>query len=426
MGAGVGLGGERRVSAVASPTFVLGGYQSDFARNRTREGEGFLELCTEAVHGTLEAARIDAAEVEVGDVGNFAGGLYAGQGHLGGFLVEADRAFTGLPTSRHEAACASGSIAVLSAMADLEAGRYDVAIVLGVELMRTMNGFESQKVLGSAAWVPRETEGVDFPWPQLFSDLGDEYDRRYGIDAEHLMAIARSNFDNATRNPNAQTRGWRFEESSFDPSDDDANPVVAGRIRRQDCSQVTDGSVAVVLASPQFAERWAQRNGTAIDDVARITGWGHHTSRMALADKLADAADEPYVCPHVRQTITDAMRRAKTDLDGLDCIETHDCFTTTQYLAIDHFGITAPGESWKAIESGTTAFDGSLPMNPSGGLMGGGHPVGASGVRMLLDQTKQVTGTAGDYQVPDARRAATLNIGGSATTSVSLIVETGG
>jgi acetyl-CoA C-acetyltransferase len=106
----------------------------------------------------------------------------------------------------------------------------------------------------------------------------------------------------------------------------------------------------------------------------------------------------------------------------LDGIETHDCFTTTEYMAIDHFGITAPGESWKAIESGLIERDGDLPINPSGGLIGGGHPVGATGARMLFDASKQVTRTAGDVQIENAKTFATLNIGGSLSTVASFVV----
>ena len=109
-------------------------------------------------------------------------------------------------------------------------------------------------------------------------------------------------------------------------------------------------------------------------------------------------------------------------MDDLDLVETHDCFTMSEYMAIDHFGITPPGESWKAVESGDLEIGGRIPVNPGGGLLGGGHPVGATGVRMLVDSFKQVTGQAGGYQVPDARRAATLNIGGSTTTTVSFVV----
>jgi acetyl-CoA C-acetyltransferase len=127
--------------------------------------------------------------------------------------------------------------------------------------------------------------------------------------------------------------------------------------------------------------------------------------------------------PHVRRAITDAFRRAGVaDVSGIDGIETHDCFTSSEYMAIDHFGITAPGESWKAVEEGTLERDGATPVNPSGGLIGGGHPVGATGVRMVVDAANQVSGTSGDTQVDGARTFATLNIGGSTTTTVSFVV----
>jgi acetyl-CoA C-acetyltransferase len=406
---------------VASDIVVLGGYQSDFARNLTREGTPISVLVEEVAQGALAASGVGAEQVEVGHVGNFAGELFCGQGHLGGLLVEADPAFVGLPTMRHESACASGSMAVLAAMADLEAGRYDCALVLGVEVMRTTDPLTVQQHLGSAAWVPRETEGVEYPWPALFGELGDEYERRYGLDPEHLAAIAKVNFANARRNPNAQAREWHFEDADFS-RDSAKNPVVAGRIQRQDCSQVTDGAAAVVLATPS----WAAEHGQPVDGLARISGWGHRTSRMALADKLADSKDDPYVAPFVRQTVVDALGRAGLD-DGrdLDAVEVHDCFTTTEYLAIDHLGLTEPGESWRAIEDGTIGPDGDVPINPSGGLIGGGHPVGATGVRMVLDAAKQVTGTAGDYQVDGARTVGTLNLGGSATTSAAFVLTTG-
>jgi acetyl-CoA C-acetyltransferase len=155
----------------------------------------------------------------------------------------------------------------------------------------------------------------------------------------------------------------------------------------------------------------------------RIIGWGHHTARIRFEDKAEESKESPYVFPHVRATIVDALERAEMpNVGSVDAIETHDCFTTTEYMAIDHFGLTTPGESWKAIEEGVIERTGSLPVNPSGGLMGVGHPVGASGVRILLDAYKQVAGKAGEYQVEGAKNVATLNIGGSGTTSVSFVV----
>ena len=130
----------------------------------------------------------------------------------------------------------------------------------------------------------------------------------------------------------------------------------------------------------------------------------------------------PYLLPHVRRAVLDAFTRSAVTLDDVDGFEVHDCFTPSEYLAIDHIGLTAPGESWRAIENGDIERGGRLPINPSGGLIGGGHPVGATGVRMLLDAAKQVDGTAGDYQVEGANTFGTLNFGGSTATTVSFVV----
>jgi acetyl-CoA C-acetyltransferase len=198
---------------------------------------------------------------------------------------------------------------------------------------------------------------------------------------------------------------------------------VGGRIRIADCSQVTDGAVCVFLASRDYAERYAKGTGRRLADIPRIKGWGHNTARLRFEDKIAESAGNPYVLPHVRSTIRSAMQRAGiADVNGIDAIETHDCFTTSEYMAIDHFGITAPGESWKAVEEGWLEIGGRHPINPSGGLIGCGHPVGATGVRQLLDAFWQVTGQSGDYQVEGASNVQTLNIGGSGTTSVSFVV----
>ena len=144
---------------------------------------------------------------------------------------------------------------------------------------------------------------------------------------------------------------------------------------------------------------------------------------MDLQAKFGRSQGQPYIFPHVRHVVEDAFRRAQvTDVTELDGIETHDCFSMSEYMAIDHFGITGPGESWKAVENGDLERDGAIPVNPSGGLIGVGHPVGASGVRMLRDAARQVTGQAGDTQVENARTFATLNIGGSLTTTVSFVV----
>jgi len=201
------------------------------------------------------------------------------------------------------------------------------------------------------------------------------------------------------------------------------NTVIGGRIKVSDCSQVTDGAVSLFLASERYAREHAQRRGLALERIPRILGWGHRTAPIEFAAKIAESKGNPYVLPHTRRAILDAFHRAGiSDVWQVDAIETHDCFTTSEYMAIDHFGLTAPGESWKAIEDGTIEMGGRLPINPSGGLIGCGHPVGATGVRQVLDAYLQVTGQCGDYQVPGASRVATLNIGGSGTTTVAFVV----
>jgi len=402
-----------------NPTFILGGYQTDFARNWKREEIGLANAMTEVVDGTLEATGVAPEDVGSGHVGNFAAELYASQGQLGAFLLEANPALRGLPTGRHEAACASGSIAILAATAEIAAGRYDVSLVVGVEQMKTVDSQQGGDFLGTAGWYEKEAKGVSYPFPALFGRLGDAYAQRYGLDDAYLTRISEINRENARRNPLAQTRSW--------PSNPEKeSQTLVGRIRIGDASQITDGAVGVVLASQAYAEQWAAQRGLTLDDVPRIEGWGHRTAPMLFDEKLLESKDTEYMLPHTRQAITDAFARAGiADAWELDAIETHDCFTTSEYMAIDHFGLTAPGESWKAVEDGTIAFGGKLPINPSGGLIGVGHPVGATGIRQLFDAYKQVAGVAGDYQVDGARRVATLNLGGSATTSASFIVGRG-
>ncbi|MGO8967838.1 acetyl-CoA acetyltransferase [Mycobacterium sp.] len=399
--------------------WILGGYQSDFVRNLTKEGLDFADLTREIVETTLAAATVNADDIGVVHVANAFGEMFAEQGHLGAMPATVCDGLWDTPASRHEAACASGSVAALAAMADLRSGNYDSALVLGVELEKTVPGDTAARHLGAAAWTGHEGADAKFLWPSMFAKVADEYDRRYGLDEIHLRAIAQLNFANARRNPNAQTREWTVPDPI---GDDDSNPLIEGRLRRFDCSQMTDGGAGVVLVTDKYL-----RNHPDARPIARIAGWGHRTVGLGLQQKLDRAAtgdSAPYVLPHVRAAVLDALGRARATLDDLDGIEVHDCFTPSEYLAIDHIGLTGPGESWKAIENGEIENGGRLPINPSGGLIGGGHPVGASGVRMLVDAAKQVSGAAGDYQVEDAKTFGTLNFGGSTATTVSFVVGT--
>ncbi|CAN5749381.1 acetyl-CoA acetyltransferase [soil metagenome] len=405
--------------------FFLGGAQSDFARNLAREKLELAELVREVTLECVQDARIDLRQVESIHVGNAFGELFTGQAQMGALPATMIPELDGIPASRHEGACASGSLAVLAASAEIEAGRYDCVLVVGAEQERNVPGDIAARHLGTAAWIGHEAEGARYVWPRMFSDITSAIEARSsgGPTRAHLAAIARKNFANAKKNPRAQSRGWSFGERAFE-DDDEANPVVEGRVRRQDCGQVTDGVAAIVLASSRFAEAHARKIAASIDRYPRISGWGHRTAALSLAEKLRRGSGDPYLLPHLRGAITDAYRRA--EIDGpfaLGGIETHDCFTITEYLALDHLGITPPNEAHRAIEERVCEMGGRLPVNPSGGLIGLGHPVGATGVRMALDACRQVTGRAGENQVDGATRFATLNIGGSATTVVAFVWE---
>ncbi|WP_334191655.1 acetyl-CoA acetyltransferase [Pararhodobacter sp.] len=399
-------------------TYILGSSQSDFARVWSREGLDLSDMIRESVLDALEDAQVSPAQIGSIHVGNAFGELQRQQAHLGSMVAQVVPELWGVPAMRHEGACASASLAVLAAMAEIEAGRYECILVVGAEELKNTKGDVASVNQNAAGWQGHEEIDCRFLWPAVFGLAAQEYEARYGLDRRHLNRIAELNYANARKNPLAQTRGWDFNALSF-TDDDNANPMIEPGTRRQDCGQITDGAASLVLASPAFAAEWSRRTGR---QAARIAGWGHHNAGLRFRDKLARQGG--YVFPHVRQTIEDAWRRAGIGgIEAINGVETHDCFTTTEYIAIDHLGLTAPGQSWQAIEDGSIEAGGRCPVNLSGGLIGCGHPVGATGTRMLRDAARQVTGQAGDVQIEGARRIQTLNIGGSFGTVVSFVVE---
>lgn len=407
----------------------MGGAQTDFERNWTKEGKSMIAMLKEVVADGFKDANFSMDEMMVMNkenrvaafVGNFIAEQYINQGHLGAFLTEVNPAFYGVPSARYEAACASSSVALDAAISKIEAEEYDVCIVVGWEIMKSVDSKKGGDILGRAAYYEKEGKGIDFPFPKLFGRLADATIEKYGLDKErYLNALAKIsciNYDNAKRNPLAQTRKWfmNYEEASHRGTE--SNMYIGGLLGVSDCSQVTDGAVVVVLCSEKYAK------DNKLTDKPIVKGYGHRTAPMLFDKKIADNVNSEYVLPWTRQACLDAYRRAGLSVDDIDVFETHDCFTSSEYAAISAFGITKPGKEYEAIENGMIAIDGATPINPSGGLIGCGHPVGASGARMFLDLYKQVTGKAGGYQVKEAKNGMMLNIGGSATTNYVFIVN---
>jgi len=406
-------------------TKILGGYQTDFARNWLKEGMSIVDAFKECVNGALESSHLNASDIQTIHVGNAAAEMFLSQGHLGALAIEADTSLRGLPSARHEAACASGSVAALAATAELEAGRYELALVIGIEQMKTVDPQKCGDFLGTAAWYDREAKGIEFPFPKLFGQLGSEYINRFSLShgyySECQSYLSDLMFDNARLNGKAQARNWDIASLS-----DKLTARISPEITVKDCSQITDGAVAIIIASDKFAAEYAKTHGINSDSIPSILGWGHTTAPIALSDKLSESKNSGYVLPHARKAITDAYDRAGiAGPSKLDSYEFHDCFTTTSYASIDLIGLTKPGENHVAIEKGWIERGGLLPLNPSGGLIGAGHPVGATGVRQLLDSYLQVSEKAGPYQAElKNKNVLAVNIGGSGTTTVATVIGT--
>ena len=375
-----------------SKVYLLGGAQTDFERNWKKEGKGMVALLKEVMADGLFEAGLsfdDIRELNSENrvacfVGNFIAEKYTDQGHLGAFLTEVDPAFYGVPSARYEAACASSSVAIDAAQTKIKSGDYDVAVVVGWELMKTVDSKTGGDFLGRAAYYEKEGKGIDLPFPKLFGRLADETLKKYPeldekryLDA--LAAISVINYSNAKRNPLAQTRKWFMSFDQASTRGTDTNPMVGGKLGVSDCSQVTDGAAVIVLCSEKFlSER-------GISGKPVIKGYGHRTAPMLFDKKMADNEGSEYILPWTRQAVLDAYGRSGLTVDDIDVFETHDCFTSSEYAAISAFGLTEPGKEYEAVESGLIAFGGKKPVNPSGGLIGCGHPVGASGARMMLE-----------------------------------------
>ena len=268
-------------------TYILGGAQTDFERNWKKEGKIMVARLKEFVTDGLMNAQLSFDDIKDLNkrnriacfVGNFIAEKYTDQGHLGAFLTEVNPAFYGVPSARYEAACASSSVAIDAAQTKIQNGDYDVAVVVGWELMKTVDSKIGGDFLGRAAYYEKEGKGIDFPFPKLFGKLADETLKKYPWLDEHkymdaLAQISVINYNNAKRNPLAQTRKWFMSFDQARARGTESNPLVGGKLAVSDCSQVTDGAAIVVLASERFAIEKCIKNKPV------IKGYGHRTAPL--------------------------------------------------------------------------------------------------------------------------------------------------
>jgi len=411
---------------MAEPVYILGAGRTDFQRNFRKEGKTIRHILVEATTAAIADAGLQPGDIQAGVVGNFASGLFTRQLHLGAFLTEADEKLQGMPTWHVEAACASGGVAVLTAAQLISGGIHDVMLVAGAEQQKTMDPAAGADVLGAAADYEIEKPFYgDFMFPKLFARIAEIYGKRYGLTEEQLARVAVKNHAHARLNPQAQKRDSALTLAVAATSSK-SNPSVAPPLKVSDCSQITDGGAALILCSARFMNKLSRR------PVSRLLGWGHTTDYLALEKK--DAPDFSVA----RQAARQAYTMAGLQPHDIQVAEVHDCFSISEILAYEILGFADSGQGAHLLESGLTALPAvqaalgnasppsrggqtRIPVNVGGGLMGDGHPVGATGVRQVVEAHRHLTGMAGQRQVEGVQRFLTFNMGGSVTTSVVMI-----
>jgi len=405
------------------PVYILGAGRTDFKRNLKKEGKALRDVIVEAGQKAIAQAKIDPAEIQAATVGNFNAGQFTKQLHLGAFIPEIDEKLHGIPTMHTEAACASGALSVLLGAQWIMGGFHDAVLVVGAEQQKTMSSRDGSDVLGAAADFDVERpEYGDFMFPKLFGRIAQIYIDKYGASPDDLAAVAYKNYAHAALNPLAQMREANL---TYDCASQvsEKNPSVAPPLRVSDCSQITDGAAAVVLVSGKYLDK----HGIDKSKVPRLLGFGHTTDYLALEKKDAPTFST------ARKAAEKAFGMANLKPRDMNGAEVHDCFSITEIVAYEILGLAEPGKGAELAKSGATALpqvrgehvsgkiDFEIPVNAGGGLIGDGHPVGATGVRQVVDAYQQLTNQAGAHQIPGAKKFLTFNMGGSLTTSVAMI-----
>ncbi|MBW7901973.1 MAG: acetyl-CoA acetyltransferase [Rhodocyclaceae bacterium] len=381
---------------------IIGWAHSSFGRLDMVDLES---LIVGVSRGALQDAGVPAGDVDGIWLGHLNGGLVP-EIFCSSLVLQAAPALRWCPATRVENACASGAAAVYAACDAIEAGRARIALVVGAEKMTAVSGPEVTQVLASASYVPEEAaKGLTFPG--LFGQLAEQYFGRYGDHAATLARIAAKNHANGTRNPWAHMR--RDLGFEFCNTESERNPRIAGPLRKTDCSLVSDGAAALVLADDAVAA--GARRAVRLRARAQVNDFLPVSSRDVLG----------FEGP--RRAWQRALADARCAVHDLSLAEVHDCFTIAELLTYEAMGLAAPGHGGDCLLDGSVHAGGRLPVNPSGGLKAKGHPIGATGVSMHVMAAMQLTGEALDMQVKDASLAGVFNMGGAAVANYVSILE---
>ncbi|MGQ2995139.1 acetyl-CoA acetyltransferase [Variovorax sp.] len=363
------------------------------------------QLIRDAVNPALHTAGLEAADIDGVFVGHFNGGFMP-QDFSASLVALAVPALRHVPAVRMENACATGSAAIWAALDAVQSGRVRHALVVGFEIMNAVPAPVVAQTLLRCSYVKEEGD-TPAGFAGVFGRIAGSYFERFGDQGDALAAIAAKNHANGMHNPFAHMR--RDLGFDFCRQVSARNPVVAGPLKRSDCSLVSDGAAALVISAAPTAS-------------ARVPAvrW---RSRTQVNEYLPLSRRDPTRFEGAALAWRRGLEAAGLGLDDLGFVETHDCFTIAELLEYEAMGLAPHGQGARAILDGVTRKDGRLPVNPSGGLKSRGHPIGATGVSQHVMAAMQLTGLAGDMQVATGRPGAVFNMGGAAVANYLSVLE---
>ncbi len=369
------------------------------------EGQDIEALIAGVASEAIRDAGMAPADIDEIFIGNFNGG-FVRQEFPSSLVLGIDPSMRYKPATRVENACATGSAAIHQGLNAIAAKRARNVLVIGVEKMTEVTGPAVGEILIKCSYV-KEEGGIEGGFAGVFGRIAQTYFQRYGDKSDALARIAAKNHKNGAVNPLAQMQkdlGYEFCRTVSEK-----NPLVAGPLRRTDCSLVSDGAAALVLTDVETA--------LACKKAVVFRAAEHVNDYLPMSKRDIIAFEGPELA------FKRALANAKVGLDDLSFAEVHDCFTIAELLIYEAIGLAPRGEGDRAIMEGWTEKEGKLPINPSGGLKSKGHPIGATGVSMHVLAAMQLTGTAGGMQVKDAKLAGVFNMGGAAVANYASILE---
>lgn len=368
-----------------------------------RVDDDIEDMIVSVATGAMRDAGVEPKDVDAIYLGTFGGG-FVDQEFPASLVLQAHEDLRFKPSTHVENACATGSAAIYQGLNHIAAKRGRIVLCVGVEKMTDVSGEVLGGILSKASYL-REESASSFA--EIFGQITDAYFQKYGDKSDALAMIAAKNHKNGCDNPYAQLQkdlGYDFCRNVSEK-----NPIVAGPLKRTDCSLVSDGAAAIVLTDVDTALK--------MDKAVYFRAAQHVQDYLPMSRRTVIDFEGP------AEAFARAFAEAGISIDDLGFAEVHDCFTSAELLSYEAMGLTDKGQGEIAIKEGWTYADGKLPVNRSGGLKAKGHPLGATGLSMHAIASMQLTGTAGDLQLDSPKLGAVFNMGGSAVSSYVSILE---